>query len=38
MASGKVLIIDDEADVRDVLKFHLSEQNYQIMAKKRCVS
>jgi len=31
MASGKVLIIDDEADVRDVLKFHLCEQNYQII-------
>lgn len=31
MASGKVLIIDDEADVRDVLKFHLSEQNYQVI-------
>ena len=31
MPKGKVLIIDDEADVRDVLKFHLSEQNFQIL-------
>jgi CheY-like chemotaxis protein len=25
----KFLIIDDEADVREVLKFYLSKQNYQ---------
>jgi two-component system chemotaxis response regulator CheY len=31
MPKGKVLIIDDESDVRDVLKFHLSESNYQII-------
>lgn len=31
MPKGKVLIIDDESDVRDVLKFHLSENNYQII-------
>jgi two-component system, chemotaxis family, chemotaxis protein CheY len=31
MARGKVLIIDDEEDVREVLKFHLSGQNYQII-------
>ena len=31
MSKGKVLIIDDESDVRDVLKFHLSENNYQII-------
>ena len=29
MAKGKILIIDDEEDVREVLKFHLSGQNYQ---------
>jgi two-component system chemotaxis response regulator CheY len=28
MPRGKVLIIDDEADVREVLKFHLSKENY----------
>ena len=31
MPKGKILIIDDESDVRDVLKFHLSESNYQII-------
>jgi len=31
MAKGKVLIIDDEEDVREVIKFYLSEQNYQII-------
>ncbi len=31
MPKGKILIIDDESDVRDVLKFHLSEQNYQVI-------
>ena len=31
MPKGKVLIIDDESDVRDVLKFHLSESNYKII-------
>ena len=31
MPKGKVLIIDDESDVRDVLKFHLSENNYQVI-------
>lgn len=31
MPKGKVLIIDDESDVRDVLKLHLSENNYQII-------
>ena len=31
MAKGKVLIIDDEVDVREVLKLHLSEENYQII-------
>ena len=31
MPKGKILIIDDESDVRDVLKFHLSENNYQII-------
>ena len=31
MPKGKVLIIDDESDVRDVLKFHLSEKNYKII-------
>ena len=31
MPKGKVLIIDDESDVRDVLKFHLSESNYAII-------
>jgi two-component system chemotaxis response regulator CheY len=31
MPKGKVLIIDDEEDVRDVLKFHLNEQNYQVI-------
>jgi two-component system chemotaxis response regulator CheY len=31
MPKGKVLIIDDESDVRDVLKFHLSESNYEII-------
>lgn len=31
MSKGKVMIIDDESDVRDVLKLHLSENNYQII-------
>jgi len=31
MPKGKVLIIDDESDVREVLRFHLSESNYQII-------
>ena len=31
MPKGKILVIDDEEDVRDVVKFHLSEQNYQII-------
>lgn len=31
MSKGKVLIIEDERDVRDVMKFHLSENNYQII-------
>jgi DNA-binding NtrC family response regulator len=31
MPKGKVLIIDDESDVREVLKFHLSESNYQVI-------
>jgi len=31
MPKGKVLIIDDESDVRDVLKFHLSDSNYQVI-------
>jgi two-component system chemotaxis response regulator CheY len=31
MPKGKILIIDDESDVREVLKFHLSENNYQII-------
>ena len=31
MPKGKVLIIDDESDVRDVLKFHLSECNFQVI-------
>ncbi len=31
MAKGKVLIIDDEVDVREVLKLHLSEENYQFI-------
>jgi two-component system chemotaxis response regulator CheY len=31
MPKGKILIIDDESDVRDVLKFHLSKSNYQII-------
>jgi len=31
MAKGKVLLIDDEVDVREVLKLHLSEENYQII-------
>ena len=31
MAKGKVLIIEDEEDVREVLRLHLSEQNYQII-------
>ena len=31
MPKGKILIIDDESDVRDVLKFHLSEKNYQVI-------
>ena len=31
MSKGKILIIDDESDVRDVLKFHLSEKNYNVI-------
>ena len=31
MPKGKVLIIDDESDVREVLKFHLSDSNYQVI-------
>lgn len=31
MPKGKVLIIDDESDVRDVLKFHLSGSNYHVI-------
>lgn len=31
MPKGKVLIIDDESDVRDVLKFHLGDSNYQVI-------
>ncbi|MGP0565921.1 response regulator [Nitrospina sp. 32_T5] len=31
MPKGKVLIVDDEKDVRDVLKFHLSEGHYQVI-------
>ena len=31
MSKGKVMIIDDESDVRDILKLHLSEENYQII-------
>ena len=31
MPKGKVLVIDDEEDVRDVVKFHLSEQNLQVI-------
>jgi len=31
MPKGKVLIIDDESDVRDALKLQLSENNYQVI-------
>jgi len=31
MAKGKVLVIDDEEDVREVIKFYLNEENYQII-------
>ena len=31
MSKGKILIIDDESDVRDVMKFHLSEKNYNVI-------
>ena len=31
MSKGKVMIIDDESDVRDVLKLYLSENNYQVI-------
>lgn len=31
MPKGKVLVIDDEEDVRDVVKFHLSEQNLKVI-------
>jgi len=31
MSKGKILIIDDESDVREVLKFHLSEKNYNVI-------
>jgi two-component system chemotaxis response regulator CheY len=31
MPKGKVLIIDDESDVRDALKLQLSANNYQII-------
>ncbi len=31
MAKGKVLIIDDDEDVREILKLHLSEQNFKII-------
>jgi two-component system chemotaxis response regulator CheY len=29
MAIGKILIVDDEEDVRDVLKLHLEQEGYQ---------
>lgn len=31
MPKGKVLIIDDESDVREVLKFHLNDSNYKVI-------
>ena len=31
MAKGKILVIDDEEDVRDVVKFHLADQNFKII-------
>ncbi len=31
MATGKVLVVDDEADVRDVIKLHLEGVGYHIL-------
>ncbi len=31
MATGKILIVDDEEDVREVLKMHLEGENYSIL-------
>ena len=31
MAKGKILIVDDEEDVREVLKLHLEGENYSIL-------
>ena len=30
----KILIVDDEADIRDVLKLTLSEENYEVLEAK----
>ena len=31
MAKGKIMIVDDEEDVREVLKLHLEGENYSIL-------
>jgi len=36
MANGKVLVIDDEEDVREVLKLHLEGEGYNCMSSNEC--
>ena len=31
MSKGKILVIDDERDVRDILQYHLGKQDYQVL-------
>lgn len=31
MAKGKILVVDDEEDVREVIKMHLEGENYSIL-------
>lgn len=31
MAAGKILVVDDEQDVRDVIRLHLEQGGYQII-------
>ncbi len=31
MSQGKIMLVDDEADIRNIIKMHLEEKNYNII-------